>query len=122
MRKYQSLVAWQRAHRGAKLTLRVTDAEDHPRHRRLFDQLRRAAISVEANVVEGYALSTPAQFRRHLRIAKGSAAEAECLVRLAAEVQYLPQSKAEELESIFGATMQALHGLIRRPLAAKKDN
>jgi four helix bundle protein len=33
-------------------------------------------VSVEANIVEGYALDTEALFRKHLRIAFGSAAEA----------------------------------------------
>ena len=65
--------------------MRATDAQYHPRSRALFDQLRRAALSVEANVVEGYALGTPLQFRRHLRIALGSAAEAESFVRTASD-------------------------------------
>src|SRR2546426_7869989 len=38
------------------------------------------------SIVEGYALSTPLQFRRHLRIAMGSAAEAESLTRAAGEL------------------------------------
>jgi len=80
----------------------------------LFDQLRRATISVEANIVEGYALSTPLQFRRHLRIALGSAAEAECLTRLAAEVDYLPKGVTDELERLLERAMAALYGLIRK--------
>src|SRR3989454_7868250 len=86
MHKYRSLVAWQRAHEAMLLALRTSDAAFHPRSKALFDQLRRAVISVEANIVEGYALSTPLQFRRHLRIAMGSAAEAESLTRAAGEL------------------------------------
>ncbi|MGH8622232.1 MAG: four helix bundle protein, partial [Burkholderiales bacterium] len=77
--------------------------------------IRRAAISVEANVVEGYALGTPALYVRHLRIAMGSAAEAECLTRLAGELGYLPESVVRQLEKVFGDTMRALHGLLRQP-------
>jgi four helix bundle protein len=80
----------------------------------VFDQLRRAAVSVEANVVEGYALATQGWYVRHLRIAMGSAAEAECLVRLARELTYLPEPVAEALEQSLGSTMRVLHGLIRR--------
>jgi len=112
--KYRSLFAWQQAHQAAVLTLKQCDASYHPRSRALFDQLRRATISVEANIVEGYALSTPLQFRRHLRIALGSAAEAECLTRLAAEVEYLPKQATDELERLLERAMAALHGLIRK--------
>ena len=112
--KYRSLFAWQQAHQAAVLVLRECDASYHPRSRALFDQLRRATISVEANIVEGYALSTPLQFRRHLRIALGSAAEAECLTKLAAEVEYLPKRVTEDLERLLERAMAALYGLIRK--------
>jgi four helix bundle protein len=79
----------------------------------LFDQLRRAVISVEANIVEGYALGTTPLFRRHLRIAMGSAAEAECLTRAANELHYLPNDVAEELERLLERTMAAVQGLLR---------
>jgi four helix bundle protein len=102
------------AHQAAVLALKKCDASYHPRSRALFDQLRRATISVEANIVEGYALSTPLQFRRHLRIALGSAAESECLTRLAAEVGYLPKADTDELERLLERAMAALHGLLRK--------
>jgi len=53
MEKYRSLVAWQRAHALVLLVLRTVDARYHPRSRALFDQLKRAVISIEANIVEG---------------------------------------------------------------------
>src|SRR5258705_2286684 len=84
--KYQSLVAWKRAHKLLIICLQSTDRAYHPRALPLFNQIRRAAISVEANIVEGYALESTMQFRKHLRIAMGSAAEAECLVRAASEL------------------------------------
>jgi four helix bundle protein len=114
--KYRSLVAWQRAHEALLLTLTKSDAAFHPRSKPLFDQLRRAAISVEANIVEGYALGTPLQFRRHLRIAMGSAAEAECLARVAGELRYLPEDVVHELERLLERTMATLHGLLRQPI------
>jgi four helix bundle protein len=79
----------------------------------LFDQIRRSAISVEANIVEGYALGSPPQFRKHLRIAMGSAAEVECLVRMAREIEYLPENKAIELEALVGGTMRVTVGLLK---------
>lgn len=116
MHKYRSLFAWQQAHKVAVLALTQCDSAFHPRSKALFDQLRRAAISVEANIVEGYALGTTLQFKRHLHIAMGSAAEAECLTRLAAELKYLPDDVTREMESLLERTLAALHGLLKKPI------
>jgi len=113
MDKYKSLKAWQRAHGLAVLTMRTTDAAYHPRARILFDQIRRAAVSVEANIVEGYALNTPGLFRRHLRIALASAAEVECLTALASELNYLSPQTAEQVTAATGHVMRLVTGLLR---------
>ena len=112
MDSYRSLVAWKRAHQALITTLQATDRAYHPRAASLFAQIRRAVISVEANIVEGYALNTAPLCRRHLRIALGSAAEAECLVRAAGELGYLKPADSEELDGMFGAAMRALRGLM----------
>ncbi len=114
MESYRSLEAWKTAHEALLLVLRAADASYHPRSRALFDQLRRAAISVEANIVEGYALGSPRYFQKHMRIALGSAAEAECLARVAGELAYLPSEVVDGLEALLGDSMRRLRGLIRR--------
>jgi len=118
MDSYRSLDVWKIAHEASCLTYRSCDKAYQGKARSIFDQLRRAALSVEANVVEGYALGTSALCGRHLRIAFGSAAEAECLVRVADELGYLPHNVCEELEALFGRAMQMLRRLLRNPPAA----
>ncbi len=113
MFKYRTLDAWKHAHAAVLDVLRTTDRPHHPRTRNLFDQLRRAAISVEANVVEGYALATVPLYHRHLRIAMGSAAEAECLLRIAGELAYLERADVERIEGLMGDAMGTLKGLLR---------
>jgi four helix bundle protein len=115
MDSYRSLQAWKHAHSAALLAHQVTETLTRPKHWAALDQLRRAAISVEANIVEGYALGTVPQCRRHLWIAFGSAAEAECLVRLVKELGYLDEAVANELETSLGGAMRTLRGLIRNP-------
>ncbi|PYO91769.1 MAG: hypothetical protein DMD62_14955 [Gemmatimonadetes bacterium] len=113
MYSYQRLEAWKRAHKALMLTLKSLDDAYHPRSKSLFDQIKRAAISVEANIVEGYALKTVPLFQRHLRIAIGSAAEAETLARAASEARYLEPALGNELCLAFGAALAALIGLFR---------
>jgi four helix bundle protein len=119
MRKYRSLVVWQRAHRLSIGLLRATDRAYHPRARAVFEQLRRAALSVEANIVEGYALSTPLQFRRHLRIALGSAAEVECFLEIVRELEYLPRGPLDEFGQLTDLIIGNLFGLVRKGIYTK---
>jgi four helix bundle protein len=117
MESYRSLLAWQRAHEAVVVTLRASDQHYRPQARAVFDQLRRAIISIEANIVEGYALRTPLLFRKHLRIALGSAAEAECLVRVSGELEYLPANTIKELRRLLDGTIRTLVGFMRKPVA-----
>lgn len=83
-----------------------------------MDQLRRAALSIDINLVEGYALGTAALFRRHARIALGSAAETQRLLAIAAECGYLPATATGELQVLADRTVACLIGLLRSPKVA----
>ena len=115
MNSYKSLVAWQRASNLSVRTLEIVDDAWGPRGAVVFDQLRRAALSVDLNIVEGYALNTPAQFRRHIRIAIGSAAETERLLEIAERRGYLTAEQVEPLRRAVDGTLGPLFGLLRSP-------
>ena len=118
---YKSLAAWQLA---AELSERVLRATARPQRRAwaVVDQLRRAVVSADVNIVEGYALGTAPLYRRHLRIALGSAAEAERLLQIAAEHDYLPPDVCTPLANLADRTIGALYGLLRsRRLATRRN-
>jgi four helix bundle protein len=75
VRKLETLDAWRCAHETARAAYLLTMQPVLSKHFALSDQIRRAAISIPANITEGYALGTTPQFIRCLRIALGSAAE-----------------------------------------------
>ncbi|HEX9633652.1 MAG TPA: four helix bundle protein [Gemmatimonadales bacterium] len=113
MEGYRALHAWQLAQ---QLSLGILDATDGPLPRRAWtvvDQLRRAAVSVDVNLVEGYALGTVPLFRRHVRIALGSAAETQRLLTIAAERQYLLPQQTTPLLDLADQTVACLIGLMR---------
>jgi four helix bundle protein len=112
---YRSLIAWQRASGLCEAILEAVDDAWGPRAAGIFERLRRAAVSVDVNIVEGYALQTAPLFRHHLRIAIGSAAETERLLQIAAKRGYLSPQAVERLMVQVGGTFQALVGLVRSP-------
>jgi len=115
MESYRSLDAWKHAHAAVILVHKSTQDLNRPKYWAILDQLRRAVISVETNIVEGYALKSQAQLLKHLWIAFGSAAESECLVRAVAELGYLEGAVTAELESLLGGALRTLRGLLRKP-------
>ena len=77
----------------------------------ITDQFRRAAISISLNIAEGYGASDP-EFKRYLRIAKGSIRECVALTALARLHKYIDTSQENELRSYCLELAKMLSGLI----------
>src|SRR5215216_3154793 len=90
--------------------------EAFPAHERfaLTDQIRRAIISVPANIAEGQARFYRKEFLHHLCIARGSLAEVETLLIIAEQVGYLSPEKLEEFERTIQSISRPLQGLISK--------
>ena len=97
LKAFRKLIVWQRAH---ELTLMVyKSSEKFPKHEifGLASQIRRSAVSVEANIAEGYALGTGPNYLRHLNISVGSLAETESHIEIAHDPGYLSDAVYENL-------------------------
>jgi four helix bundle protein len=89
LKAFRKLIVWQKAH---SLTLDMYKAsEKFPKHEMfgLISQIRRAAVSIESNIAEKYALGTAPNYLRHLNISVGSLAEVECQTEIAHDLHYL---------------------------------
>ncbi|HKI52695.1 MAG TPA: four helix bundle protein [Anaerolineales bacterium] len=109
---FRKLIVWQRAH---QLVLQIYKfTEEFPKHEMfgLISQLRRAMVSVPANIAEGYAAGGKGQFGRYLDIAQGSLAEVEYYLILAQELSYITQTQYEQAETLRAETGFLLHRLI----------
>ena len=79
----------------------------------LTSQMRRAAVSVPSNIVEGCARDSQADFLRFLYIAYGSLKELNYQVGLSTRLKYLPEKDSESLKSRISEAEKILNGLIR---------
>jgi len=87
-RKFKDLVVWQKAH---KLVIEIYKlTKTYPKNEMfgLTSQLRRAAISVPANIAEGFKRATIPDKLRHLNIAQGSLEEVRYYLILSHDLEY----------------------------------
>ena len=78
----------------------------------LVDQFRRAAISISLNIAEGQGCSNQ-EFKRYLKIARGSVKECVALISLSELRKYLLASEALELRNDCTELSKMLSGLIK---------
>ena len=111
-RRVEDLVVWQKSHQLVLETYRASARFPASERYGLTCQLRRAAVSVPANIAEGFRRHGRADKARLLNIAQGSLAEAEYYLILATDLGYAdlkPLLKmADEVSRILGAYVRAL--------------
>jgi four helix bundle protein len=110
MRDHKSLLAWQEANAVVRAVMTATRGRRHP----CIDQLQRAALSVQLNIAEGYALRSSRRFRNHLDIAYASAVETAELLELTSELKLLPADQADPTVGRCRRCQSLLLGLIKR--------
>jgi four helix bundle protein len=113
MRDHRKLEVFGLADSLAIRIYRVTKSFPEDERYGLSSQLRRAAVSIGANIVEGAARPSPADFVRLLTIAYGSACELEYEISLADRLGYITSIDGPDLRSLASRTCRALGSLVR---------
>jgi four helix bundle protein len=114
MQDYRKLKVWEKAHAFAVDVHRACEVMPRRSGVALTGQLRRAALSISANIVEGTAKDSQAELRRFLIIALGSAAESDYHLLVARDTGLLEPAAHENLSAQVIEIRRMLSGLIKR--------
>ena len=116
VQRFEDLIAWQKSRVLAADVYRAVAQGPVARDFGLKDQMQRAAVSIMANIAEGFERRSPADFARFLTIAKASCAELKSHFFLATDVGYIDaelfrklQNQAEEVNRIIGGLRTSLN-------------
>ena len=86
---FENVVAWQKAHVFVLLVYRITKSFPSEELYGLTSQFRRAAVSIEANIAEGYKKISKADKLRFMNISQGSMEECRDYILLARDLNYI---------------------------------
>ena len=106
-RSFQDLIVWQKAHQFVLDIYRFTDKFPQKEIYGLTSQIRRSAVSIPANIAEGFRKRGRADKARFLNISEGSLEETRYYLILAHDLQYGDSSdlmqKLEEISKLLHA-------------------
>ena len=112
-KNFTDLIVWQKAHEFVLETYKVT--RDFPMEERfaLCTQFQRAAVSIPANIAEGYKKLSKADKLRFLNISQGSLEECRYYIILSRDLSYINSNTYNELIGSLEETSKLLNSYIR---------
>ncbi len=113
IQSYRDLDVWQKGMELTEGCYRLSNEFPSSERFSLTAQLRRAALSIPANIAEGHARKFSASFVHHLDIALGSRAEVETCLELAKRLHFAPLAAINRVEEAAAEVGRLLHGLLR---------
>ena len=112
MRDFRKIMAWEKADDLVVLIYEASKAFPKEERYGLTSQLRRAVVSVAANIAEGSGKQYLKEFRHFLYIARASLSEVEYYIHLGHRLGYLDEEKVGRLKEARQETAKILQGFI----------
>jgi four helix bundle protein len=112
VRTYHDLEVYRESYAAALAVSRLTKTFPRLEQVELARQLRRAARSIPANIVEGWAKrASTAEFKKYLQVAIGSCDEVRMWLDLSKDEGYVVERDCVELKNRFNRIGAMLQGL-----------
>lgn len=92
IRTYEDLKVWKKAHALVLLVYKFTKSFPVEERYGLVSQIRRAAVSIPANIVEGHKRKSTKEYAHFVNIAGASLAEVKYFILLSRDLSYLSEN------------------------------
>lgn len=116
-RRFDEIEAWQKACELTKVVYKLSGRGPFAKDFGLRDQIRRASVSIMANIAEGFERDETGEFVQFLAVAKGSAAEVLSHAYVALDQDFISQEDFDRLVASpaeVGRMLAALMTYLRR--------
>jgi len=113
MQDFKKLEVWRLSFELGKEIYKITDNFPKEETYSITSQLRRAALSISANIAEGTGRSSDKDFLRFLYISMGSLKECENFILMSKDFNYINQQQLEDLTKNLQITGIKLNNLIK---------
>lgn len=118
IKSHRDLIVWQKSMVFVTACYHATKRFPKEELYGLTSQLRRAAVSVPANIAEGHGRDTRPDYARHLSISYGSLMEVETHLEIAKNLDYIESADFDRLRedvAELGRLLNALKRSLARP-------
>ena len=109
----EELEVFKKSHSFTLKTYKVTESFSESERFGLMAQMRRASVSIPANLMEGGHRLSRKEFRQFVNISKGSVGELKYYLILSKDLGYLPISRYPTLKGELEEMSKMLTGLIK---------
>ena len=109
---FEDLIAWQKARVFIKHVYQITKTFPDDERFGLISQFRRAAVSIGANIAEGYKRMGKDDKLRFFNYSQGSLEECRCFIILSGDLGYINEHEAVNLTTEIEDTSRLLNSYI----------
>jgi len=110
--RFEDINAWQKARELNVKIYNITKNSHFSKDFSLRDQIRRASVSIMANIAEGFGRRSKKEFSNFLNMAHGSAAEVQCHLYVALDQSYINRDEFQELNGKVEEVSKMLQGFM----------
>lgn len=113
-KKFEDILAWQKARHSTQLIYQETIKGDFSKDYDLRSQISRSSVSIMANIAEGFGRHSDKEFANFINIALGSATEVQSHLYVALDLGYIAQETFKILYDMMSEICRMLNALGQR--------